>query len=147
MTVVLGYGTTPHGLAALSQAANEAALRKTRLHLVRYVGYDATARPSRTRPEWTEIEDFERHLADVKRELQAQGVQATSEVQGGLRPGLVEALLETAAREEAELLVIGLRRRSPVGKLFIGSIVQEIVLNAPCPVLAVKAPSDQDDAG
>jgi nucleotide-binding universal stress UspA family protein len=56
----------------------------------------------------------------------------------GLEPA--EDLVAVAVESEADLIVIGLRRRSPVGKLILGSNAQRILLDAPCAVLAVKAP-------
>ena len=50
-----------------------------------------------------------------------------------------EDLISIAEDSDAELIVIGLRRRTPVGKLILGSNAQRILLDAPCPVLAVKA--------
>ena len=50
-----------------------------------------------------------------------------------------EDLISIAETSQAELIVIGLRRRSPVGKLILGSNAQRILLDAHCPVLAVKA--------
>ena len=48
-------------------------------------------------------------------------------------------LVNVAQDVEADIIVIGLRRRSPVGKLILGSNAQKILLDATCPVLAVKA--------
>ncbi|GAA1213167.1 universal stress protein [Prauserella alba] len=51
----------------------------------------------------------------------------------------VGSLLDTATRREASLIVIGLKRRSPTGKLLFGSMAQHVLLEANAPVLAVKA--------
>ena len=55
----------------------------------------------------------------------------------GLEPA--EDLIAVAEEIGADFIVIGLRRRTPVGKLILGSNAQRILLDAPCPVLAVKA--------
>ncbi|HRC18540.1 MAG TPA: universal stress protein, partial [Phycicoccus elongatus] len=51
-----------------------------------------------------------------------------------------DVLVDIAEETNAELIVIGLRRRTPVGKLILGSQAQRVLLDANCPVLAVKAP-------
>ena len=50
-----------------------------------------------------------------------------------------EVILQAATSRSADLIIIGLRRRSPVGKLITGSTAQQILLDAECPVLTVKA--------
>lgn len=51
----------------------------------------------------------------------------------------IEEIEELVSQLQVSVLVIGLRRRSAVGKLLLGSVAQEILLNVSCPVLAVKA--------
>ena len=59
-----------------------------------------------------------------------------------LRIDPADDLVNVAQDVEADIIVIGLRRRSPVGKLILGSNAQRVLLDAPCPVLAVKADED-----
>ena len=79
----------------------------------------------------SEVEELEGYLAksgaDAEFKQFVRGKEALEEIMD-----LVEAT-------KASLLIIGLRKRSPVGKLFLGSVAQDILLNVPCPVLAVKA--------
>jgi nucleotide-binding universal stress UspA family protein len=74
---------------------------------------------------------------DLSTELAAAGVpyeiQATSD---NLDPA--EELIAAATSSDADFIVIGLRKRSPVGKLLLGSNAQRVLLDAACPVLAVK---------
>ena len=51
-------------------------------------------------------------------------------------------IVEQASIHEARLVVIGLRRRSPVGKIVLGSTAQAVLFHAPCPVLSVRGPED-----
>lgn len=53
------------------------------------------------------------------------------------RGALADQVLERAGADSVDLIVLGLRSRSRVGKLIMGSGVQEILLSTPCPVLGV----------
>lgn len=53
------------------------------------------------------------------------------------RGALADQVLERAGAGSVDLIVLGLRSRSRVGKLIMGSGVQEILLSTPCPVLGV----------
>jgi nucleotide-binding universal stress UspA family protein len=50
-----------------------------------------------------------------------------------------EDILNCARDTGAELIVIGLRHRTKTGKYLMGSVAQDVLLGAPCPVLAVRA--------
>jgi len=54
----------------------------------------------------------------------------------GLEAG--EDLVQLAEEKKVDEIIIGVRRRSKVGKLIFGSTAQYVILNAPCPVVTVK---------
>ena len=130
-TIVVGYVPKPEGKAALRRAAEEAKLRSSRLVVVN------SHRGGREFDRDDAIQS-EAELAEVKSELQSHGVDHdVRQLVRGMDPA--EDLVNVANEVDAELIVIGLRRRSPVGKLILGSNAQRVPLDAPCPVLAVKA--------
>jgi len=127
-TVVLGYVPKPEGEAALASAISESQLRKAELvvvnsHRARHGDGDGV---------------IEQELEEVRARVEEAGVVVdVRHPETGFEAS--EDLLNIADEVSAELIVIGLRRRTPVGKLILGSNAQRILLDAHCPVLAVKS--------
>lgn len=131
MTIVVGYLPTPEGKAALERATEESVLRNLPLVVV------ASQQGGREFGD-EEVARFDRELDSVRASLEKAGVQ--HEVRGLVRGNdPSDDVLAVAEETGAELIVIGLRRRSPVGKLLLGSNAQRILLEADCTVIAVKA--------
>lgn len=60
----------------------------------------------------------------------------------GLVGKAADEITKYASNGDTSYLVIGGRKRSPVGKAVFGSTTQTILLNAECPVLVVRRKSD-----
>ena len=116
--IVVGYSARAEGRAALQRALSEATLRGSSLLIVH------------TAPD-AELSELEEQLATVGVPHRIQAAR------DALDPA--DEVLRAAESSNAEFIVIGLRRRSPVGKLLLGSNAQRVLLDAGCPVLAVKA--------
>ena len=129
MTIVVGYVPTPEGEAALRAAVDEARLREQPLHVVNSSRGDALSDPRFA---------SDSALDQVRATLDTAGVvyEIVQQVRGHEAS---DELVEAAERVKASLIVIGLRRRTATGKLITGSQAQRILLDANCPVLAVKA--------
>jgi nucleotide-binding universal stress UspA family protein len=130
-TIIVGYVPKPEGRAAIFRAAAEAKLRNSKMIVVN------SAKDGREF-DTAESVRLEQAMAAIREELEARGIgfELRQLVRG---MDVAEDLIAVAEETGAEMIVIGLRRRSPVGKLILGSNAQTILLDAPCPVLAVKA--------
>ena len=128
-TVVLGYIPTPAGEAALSQAIVEARRGGHRLLVVNSgpgaheVDHNVVTGPARE------------HLDAV---LASSGLEVEVH-QPATMTSPAEEIADAAARSGADLVVVGMRRRTPVGKLVMSSAAQQVLLEVACPVLSVKA--------
>jgi nucleotide-binding universal stress UspA family protein len=127
MTVVVGYIPDQYGEAALAAAIEEAERRDTDLVVVNATKGDSLV--------------DRRYVGETGlAELQARllGVGVANQVRQAMGTDVAEEILRAAAETEADVIVIGLRHRTPVGKLIMGSVAQQVLLDAPCWVLAVK---------
>jgi nucleotide-binding universal stress UspA family protein len=125
--IVIGYTADRYGKAALDAGIDEARVRDTDVLVVNSTSGDSYVDAAFAQK--AEVRDVQARLATcgVPFELsQPVGVFAA------------DALLEAMNRPEAELLVIGLKHRNPVGKLLLGSVSRQVLLECPKPVLAVK---------
>lgn len=139
MGIVVGYVANPEGRTALEQAGAAAVRLGVPLVVVH------SQRPGRE-VDADEAELLQASFGAVREQLGAAGLtHEVREVPDSEDAGddLITAAEDVIAADgaAATLIVIGLRRRTPVGKLILGSSAQRILLDAPCPVLAVKPES------
>lgn len=132
MIVAVALSPTPAGQAALDLALRESALREAELVAINIVDTAEHAEDAAARERVSA--DLAERVASVEG---AKGV-TTRIATEATRGDIAEAILGLATAEQADLLVIGSRRRSPVGKLIMGSTVQRVLLDAPMPVLVTK---------
>jgi nucleotide-binding universal stress UspA family protein len=130
MSVVVGYIPDEYGEAALAEGIEEARRRKVRLVVVNATKGDALVDRRYV---------GETGLADLRGRL--AGLDLEHEVLQAVVADVAEEMLRVVHDTGAQVLVIGIRHRTPVGKMIMGSVAQHVLLDAPCPVLAVKPAS------
>lgn len=119
MTIVVAYADTPPGHAAVEAAVSESARGLETVVIV----------PALRGEETPDVADLEARWPDLAGRV---------EVERGDLGDPSDNVVQVAQRRDARRVVLGLRARTPVGKLVFGSTAQRILLGATCPVLAVK---------
>jgi len=129
MTILVAYVPRQEGQVALEKGIELARQNNERLIVV-----NASQGSGADDPAFADTLDFQR----VEKILAESGLNTTFKqyVRGKTVVEEIEEMVESTA---VSMLVIGLRKRSPVGKLILGSVAQDLLLNISCPVLAVKA--------
>ena len=123
MSVLVAVPDSPEGIAALAAGVAEADLLGTDLIVVNLA---LKALDTSSLPTGTQIKVIERA--------------------GRSDRDPAEAVLDEIKAHDVSRLVIGLKRRSPVGKALLGSVSQRLLLESPVPVVAVKLREGQGDA-
>lgn len=128
MSIVVGYRPDEFGEVALDHAIARAKASGSRLVLVNV-----------SRDQDMEDPDFVRgyELGELRMRLGNSGL-AGYDFRQPLGVDTAELILEVVEQEQADLLVIGLRPRSAVGKFLMGSVAQQVLMGANVPVLSVK---------
>ena len=129
MTVLIGYVPTPVGEAALTHGLAEAAVR----------GEDVVILNSPRRGSTVDahlVDD--RTAAELVERAREAGVAASVD-HADHGADIVDTFEAVLQRTKASVVVIGMRRRSPVGKLMMGSDAQRLLLSLDAPILAVKS--------
>ncbi len=130
MKILVGYEKSAVAEEALALAKKHAKAFDAKVYLI----------TSLTRSHELQLEDIqksERELKNLRTQFTKEGIACeTHAIVSAVTPG--EDLVQFATDNEIDEIVIGVRRRSKVGKLLFGSNAQYIILQAPCPVVSVK---------
>ena len=127
MTVVVGYIPNEYGEAALDEAFAEARRRSTRVIVVNTTKGDALV--------------DKKYVGDQRRTALEERLSAAPvevELRQPMGADTADEILDVCRDVAAEVLVIGIRHRSQVGKMLMGSVATRLLMEAPCPVVAVK---------
>lgn len=130
MKILVGYD---------GSRASESALDLAQKHATAFKGKICIVTSMKQGPELKkeEIDTAERALKKIKARFIADGIACNTEASVQFQsPG--EDIVEYAKENHFDEIIIGVKKKSKVGKLVFGSTAQYIILKADCPVVTVK---------
>ncbi len=99
--------------------------------------YVASSMERVSEKERPDLDKIEKQLDYVKETMKTEGIACETHILvRGLTPG--EDIVDFAKDNKVDEIIIGIEKKSKVGKLFFGSNAQYIILESPCPVVSVK---------
>ena len=130
MKILVAYDGSKIAKEALQLAIKHASAFKGTILLV----HSMVGGPEIPRKEFAEAE---KELQQQEIILKGDGLSCETLLSvRGLEAG--EDMVRIADEQKADEIIIGIQRKSKVGKLLFGSTAQYIIMNAPCPVVTVR---------
>lgn len=129
MKIMVAFDGSELSQKALAEAQKRAKALKAELHVFTAAGNGSGDKIKQTR--------MNTGLKDAEMMCRACGIDCKIEMSDE-KLSAAQAIVKYAAENHIDEIVIGLRRRSHIGKLLFGSTSREVILEAPCPVLTVK---------
>ncbi len=130
MKILVGFDGTNMAKAAIALAEQHAQVFGATIILA----YSMVGGPEVPRRDFEIAENSLEHEKNVllDKNMPCQTIMSVRGLEAG------EDLVQLANEQQVDEIIIGVRRRSKVGKIIFGSTAQYVVLNAPCPVVTVK---------
>ena len=130
MKILVGYDGTNSAKEALNLAKTHAKVFGASVAVV-------TSMEKGTENQREDISEAEKLLEWAKSLFEENEIACDTHLLiRGLSPG--EDIVEFAKENQVDEIIVGVKRRSKVGKLLMGSTAQYVILQAPCPVVSVK---------
>lgn len=87
-----------------------------------------------------EPERYQEELAESLHQLQAKAADVAVECRLGLAADPSAEILRVAQENDCDLIVMGTHGRTGLARLLMGSVAEQVVRRASCPVMTVKTP-------
>ena len=130
MKILVGYDGSNSAKDALKLAKDHAMALDAKVDVV-------TSMVGAKNNQYDDVRQAELGLEYAKALLEEDNIDCETHLLiRGLSPG--EDLVQFAEDNQINEIIVGVRRRSKVGKLLMGSTAQHVILNAPCPVVTIK---------
>ncbi|MBT8339036.1 MAG: universal stress protein [Desulfatitalea sp.] len=130
MKILVGYDGAKHSGELIDTAVKHANAFKANVHILISTPYSPEVTPEK-------IEQTEKDLDRIKRRFKTEDLHCEIKVlSGSMTPA--EDLVAYAIDHDIDEIIIGVKKRSKIGKFIMGSTAQYIIMEAPCNVLIAK---------
>lgn len=140
MTIVVPVDRSATIIQTIEEGQRLAEAFDDELHIVHVLSeqdyYELDRTSTEKRHETVQMAEIEETATDIACEAMEQTVSDATPI--GLVGQPADKIVRYSQDQNARYIVVGSRKRSPVGKAVFGSVTQSVLLNADQPVVAVR---------